>query len=576
MSLNFQRVERSFPMLLSAGLNDSSAEPENNKSSQSNNKLEEANRQQGHIDRPSLLAPEVAQESEKQRGMWSRVQSLPETKQDDNFSSSIRSLLIEKEKRGAKKSNRTSPSVSQALQDILQTSRTTRTPQYPLTFGVEIEFCLAYLPENVPNPDPTEYRTVHFAVTDEVDVCEPKQKHNKPTRLHELRHAMAKHIGTTLVKAGFPAQPATWDQNNYAVWELATDSSIVCPNPLDHNYDVEEPKWEYMAWELRSPAYYFTPLALQSVERVCALLASTYMIHINETTGMHVHVGNRDKGFHLNTIRNLQAFFFAFEPQLLSAYPPHRVDAQYMRSSRRCARLIGEFCKVSSSSHLEKNKGGGGKDVHGDGIMRDEHGRQKDSSSDSASSSTSTSTYGPTPWQAVQILLAQTDRHEIISLGGMDDTDMVFSFRQLRVPETPKEWRWQGGNTSNGSQLGGAKQTIEFRGHDSTFDCEEIRNGIKTAVGIVEAMRCITPECLRELVSVSKYEVWQRTGVKGHAQEETEEEEEEDDANKEAKFGVPLAEGGFTLVDLLRYLGIYGPAKFYARRGVYRYLGIQL
>jgi len=37
----------------------------------------------------------------------------------------------------------------------------------PLTFGVEIEFVVAYVPEGQENPDPKETRTVNFEIIEE-------------------------------------------------------------------------------------------------------------------------------------------------------------------------------------------------------------------------------------------------------------------------------------------------------------------------------------------------------------------------------------------------------------------------
>ncbi|KAH8808351.1 putative amidoligase enzyme-domain-containing protein [Xylogone sp. PMI_703] len=472
--------------------------------------------------------------------------------------------------------------------------------EHPLTFGVEIEFILAYLPVDMPMPDPNDTRIVHFPFPSDDD--DPHLSRLK-TPESRTRYVMSKHIGETLISAGFPVQPGAVSEKDYGIWALATDYSIMCPHPDDPDYNDRYAPWHYMSWELRSPAYYFTPQAIQAVERVFALLTSTYLLSTNNTTGMHIHVGNEKKGFSTNTIRNLQAFFFAFEPQLLSAYPPDRVDILFARTPRRCARVIKEFCAVSeqmaaasggnksnSSSPSPTPSSKEEEDPNGAGSTDKEEGSSVSGSVSGSSDHTTWSSdhgnnpnrissesplyiakYGPHPWQVVQVILEQTDWHELSSLlTGWDNADMVFSFAQLQIPGTPGHWRW-----GADMEPDKAKQTIEFRGYDASFDVEEVRNRIKTAVGIVDAMERITPESLRELVGVCRYEVWQRGGPGRylyHTQGEYEfDYDEKDDADKVAEYGVPLAEGAFTLVDLLRYLELYGPARFYAKRGVYRH-----
>ena len=61
---------------------------------------------------------------------------------------------------------------------------------------------------------------------------------------------------------------------------------------------------------------YSNDAALQEVDRAVSLLSNTYLLSLNKTTGLHVHVRNGLHGFYFHTLQHLMAFLFAFEPQL--------------------------------------------------------------------------------------------------------------------------------------------------------------------------------------------------------------------------------------------------------------------
>lgn len=79
--------------------------------------------------------------------------------------------------------------------------------------------------------------------------------------------------------------------------------------------------------------------------KVCTLLANRFCILVNETTGLHVHVGNGAKGFKLLTVKHLIAFCWAFEPQLNSLHLPSRQDRKHCRSIRESSSLAVYYRK---------------------------------------------------------------------------------------------------------------------------------------------------------------------------------------------------------------------------------------
>lgn len=63
------------------------------------------------------------------------------------------------------------------------------------------------------------------------------------------------------------------------------------------------------------------------------LLFSRFDVLVNDTCGLHVHVGNRQKGFPLRTVKNLCTLTSTFEREFESLRPPSRIGSGYCRSS---------------------------------------------------------------------------------------------------------------------------------------------------------------------------------------------------------------------------------------------------
>jgi hypothetical protein len=83
-----------------------------------------------------------------------------------------------------------------------------------------------------------------------------------------------------------------------------------------------------------SPAFDFTAESLKAVEDMCLLLTNNYRTDVNETTGLHVHVGHRSQGFKFQDIQKLLAFLWTFDPMLETLHPQFRVDRDYVHSLR--------------------------------------------------------------------------------------------------------------------------------------------------------------------------------------------------------------------------------------------------
>lgn len=65
------------------------------------------------------------------------------------------------------------------------------------------------------------------------------------------------------------------------------------------------------------------------------LLVSNFKLHINESCGLHVHVGNENSKFPLRTLRSFCSLITVFEHQLDSLHPPDRLQNPYAKSTSR-------------------------------------------------------------------------------------------------------------------------------------------------------------------------------------------------------------------------------------------------
>lgn len=349
------------------------------------------------------------------------------------------------------------------------------------TFGVEFEFATPSINPGVKLPDPSEKRALRLP-NDYGDIEEGYSYSRKQTTWEFV----AEHIAATLTEAG---HPTTVEVNDFTTWDITIDCSIRYPEDVDEAYT-----WHRI--EIRSPAFYFNPDSLRAVADVCAILTSTYCIHTNGSTGLHVHVGNGEQGFPFATVRNLVAFLWAFEPQLSSLHPQRRFDGPYCQSMRE-------------NSHLKASDSPTGALAAVKTLLRCES-------------------------------IAQLcDLLYTLALGNNAYSfDDLFTFMEF-------------GDRVN------VKPTIEFRQHEGTLDAEAVTNWIKTVVGIVNFVDNAPQGDIAALLSIAEYEHWQKLGD-GY------------DGRREQRLGPVVAEKGFTVIDLLKTIGLFSPALYYKRYGIHR------
>ncbi|CAG8950884.1 hypothetical protein HYFRA_00003101 [Hymenoscyphus fraxineus] len=141
------------------------------------------------------------------------------------------------------------------------------------------------------DPDPEDPRVVRGLATYELDPEEEPTPWQQVEAYREQREQIYTHIRDTLREAGLPCRLGD-DYSNPKPedWVLFSDRSVgpVEDDDSAHNYN-------FMDVEITSPPFYDHEDSRRQVKAVCEILTSTYRIHAkgNKTCGMHVHVSSR-------------------------------------------------------------------------------------------------------------------------------------------------------------------------------------------------------------------------------------------------------------------------------------------
>jgi len=390
-----------------------------------------------------------------------------------------------------------------------------------ITFGIELEFCVAILYDGFERKDfPPTTKQVEFPPVED-------ERQHHPSR-YEFR--VKKAIADTIAAAKkYKIDLEHLAQQNIENWEVTIDTSIVGhPEPpydpdagsatssssqnsdgsgsqgsgSSRHSNPEDPEfdpWEYQGIEVRSPKLEFTPESLAEVESLCALLTSIYKIKNNITTGLHVHLGHDTQGFTFLNIQKLLVFLFTFEPQIASLHPIHRMNNKYGRSMRDYSPFSLNF-----QAKYERR---------------------------------------PTAAEfASKIFSLKTRGHMFrLAMGGNDYKQNNYNFGGIVKKAHP----------SGIIQADEGRQTIEFRQHEGTMDGKRITHWIQVIVGFVKFVEEASIESFFELLTKAwAAEKWEKLG-------------DGKDTEREDKLGPVLADHGFTIINLLEHVGLHPQADYY-------------
>lgn len=338
----------------------------------------------------------------------------------------------------------------------------------PFTFGIELEFAVAcnitsaQKANGTPRSDgrvlefvplKQDYIDAEDAILAGIRTNEVGISADSRIAIRKIAHQVAiqRHIKRTLRKAGIPVarkKDSLYYKPNPAEWEIKTDESVKGPENSEH------------AWvdiEAVSCIYEFNTQNVAEAKEVCNLIKSTYLTHTDHTAGMHVHVGQGGASFSFGEIQRLASFLFAFEPQLDSLHPRHRINTYYTSAMRKHAMFVPEW-------HV----------VHGE---------------------------LPSAFEGLAFLSRAKEPMPLFDafcLGqGTEAKYSAYNFRGVRSLV-------KGDNGEN------AKPTVEFRQHEGTVYGDRVANWICLVVGIAKFLRDVSPKSYLELLKFVQHETWER------------------------------------------------------------------
>lgn len=183
---------------------------------------------------------------------------------------------------------------------------------FNLTFGVELEFLAVYNPE--------DYQDELLAAEGKFWPIEFSPSPNLPQKYGIL---IRLHMIQVLNENGFPTNG--YKHTDFSKWTVDTDCTVTPVDTSENCYAIEV-KTLVLVW---------LPAALEQVETAVKLLVSKFNLYINESCGLHVHVGNEDRGFTMCTLRNFCSLITVFEHQMEALHPADRLHNENVKPTRR-------------------------------------------------------------------------------------------------------------------------------------------------------------------------------------------------------------------------------------------------
>ena len=199
-----------------------------------------------------------------------------------------------------------------------------------LTFGVEIEFLLTY----VRTPELMEKLKRY----PEFSLVETYLEQDRE------REKIVNHLRTL----GLPVNDV--GSKDYAQWTVEKDGSV-CEQEWDEYHPVGNASLptriefangrhvdltpegrrlvRFCPVELISPVRPFNMAALEEVQTTLRAIVARFPVFTNQSCGLHIHIGNQDKGFPMQTLKNFSTLTTTFERQVNQIHPRNRLESVF-------------------------------------------------------------------------------------------------------------------------------------------------------------------------------------------------------------------------------------------------------
>lgn len=346
-----------------------------------------------------------------------------------------------------------------------------RTP-VEITFGFELEFAIASVPDQFLDPFPDDPRKVH-------GITRPEGYPNKFLRCFRgaggepdidwspewcvQLDALKRDIAKLLTCNGFPAfadcdydfdeAPDNPRIKDLSRWMIAMDQNI------SHGPDGRIINYYYWPIKIQSPAYIYNEENKQKASEVLQGLDKVYRTACDLSADVHVHVGNGQHGFDLATLKLFMIFVWTFELQIASIHPDFYMTEKAFSKpiSTHSALAI-----MSQSSRKGKEEEMALQTANGEDILAD-HDRK---------------------FVIDTIMAAESINHlvQILSSPRLNDNRstqrLTYSICNLET---------------DGEEI---KKTIEFRQHKSTLDGEEVYHWLTVCGSLIHFANTVDEETL--------------------------------------------------------------------------------
>ncbi|KAI0416579.1 putative amidoligase enzyme-domain-containing protein [Xylaria grammica] len=192
------------------------------------------------------------------------------------------------------------------------------------TFGVEVEFMIATLPDNN-TIDP------HKDVKDLPPVLRIPIHTGKTGYAIQRVRAVLEECFSDVSFATSPKFDGI--HRDYRAWIVHSDPSVRGPR---------SGPYRFISVEIASPVQSASPDAFYAIRFAVSVITSKFRCMVNSSCGLHVHVGLGNERIPLEHIRRFASLSYAAEALLFTLHEPHRRVNDYCRSLRDYSYIANE------------------------------------------------------------------------------------------------------------------------------------------------------------------------------------------------------------------------------------------
>ncbi|RYP05814.1 hypothetical protein DL765_009729 [Monosporascus sp. GIB2] len=237
-------------------------------------------------------------------------------------------------------------------------------PMSRLSFGAEIECAVAHLPSWREDPHANHAGLPPLLRIDETDwraSDEVLQSIRNTLREHGIGVYEPPTLGAMPGEVGDdPAAKLPRRLRHADKWHVGMDFTVDVDPPLRTLYN-----WQDV--EIRTPAFRTGADAGEAraeIAYVLDLLRARYRLHLNASTGFHVHLGNGVDWFPAAHLRRLGALLWVADPLLSRLHPPWRRVGEFSNSIRYSSALACGGVRAEDANAMAAAAAARGPDAH--------------------------------------------------------------------------------------------------------------------------------------------------------------------------------------------------------------------